>query len=125
MAVANLLAAGRSAAAAAREASVGERTVRGWLCDEAFCREVEKIRAELWSRALARLAGALNRAVAAMVGCLADDDARVRLASARAIIADALAIRGSIDMEARLHALEQRAEGAASDGHGWRPGRPG
>jgi hypothetical protein len=109
-AVAALLAAGKSAVAAAREAGVGERTVHTWLGTDGFRREVERLRGELFGAALGSLSGFLTKAVATLGELLDSDEEKIRLAAARGILADAATIRQSIDLNARIEELERRSE---------------
>jgi hypothetical protein len=100
------IAAGASAAEAAREVGVSERSVRRWCADPDFASEVSQLRAELVGCALGQLAHALSRAVATLVQLLDDDSSVARLGAARALLASTLAYREATNVEERLQALE-------------------
>jgi predicted transcriptional regulator len=100
------IAAGASAAEAAREVGVSERSVRRWCADPNFAGEVGQLRAELVGQALGQLAHALTRAVATLAELLDDESSMARLGAARALLTSTLAYREAVSIEERLQALE-------------------
>lgn len=104
------LASGETVAAAARKAGVTERTVYRWRQDDAFRREVDQARAEMFSRALGCMAeGAASAALVLRQLCLKAKSENVKLGAARALLEQGPKLRESVELEERLRALEERA----------------
>jgi transposase-like protein len=118
LAVALLLAGGKSIVAAARQLGVGERTIRRWLDTEAFRREVDRQRAALWEHVVAKMAGSTDAALDTLRELLGDADSRVRSVSAHRLVIDNLAVQNAVDVAKRLERLERRAELADADRDG-------
>ena len=108
------LAGGATYEDAAERAGVSERTVRRRLDDPAFRHRVDAARAEMLSRAVARLTGASVEAVEALRGLLGSGQDFARLGAARAILELGLKLREQLDLAGRVAALEQAAEQAAA-----------
>ena len=86
-AIASLL-VGSNVTEAAEAAGVARATVSGWLNhDPGFAAELANRRAELWEANRDQLRSVVDAAVKALRVLLADDDARVRLSAARAVLA--------------------------------------
>jgi lambda repressor-like predicted transcriptional regulator len=101
------LAAGLTKGEVARQATVSDRTLRRWLAQDDFRRQVEDARAELISRTVGRLADATTDAVATLRALLDTNyPPSVRLGAARAILEMATRYREAETMEQRLATLE-------------------
>jgi hypothetical protein len=100
------LAAGRTVAEAARAAHVSPRTVFRRMQDEAFRSRVQAARGEMLARALGRLADISVKAVTTLEKLLKAKAEAVRLGAARSILELGNRLRESIEMEARLQAVE-------------------
>ena len=107
--VAVALAGGATLEAAARATSTGITTIKRWL-DEcpALSRRVGELRAEMTGRAVGELVAALSEAVGTMKELCGDPELppAVRLRAAEAIVANAMKLRDSAELEARIAALE-------------------
>jgi hypothetical protein len=104
------LAAGSTERQAARKAGAGERTLRTWLADQpAFARRVTQLRGEMTSRALGRLADAMVEAADTLRELLKAKGEQTRLLAARSVLELATKLRDSVELEARMRALEDRA----------------
>lgn len=102
------LAAGLPQGEVARRAGVSDRTLRRWLKQDAFRRQVEDARAGLISSTVGRLADATTDAVATLVALLGTGNPpAARLGAARAILEMANRYRESEELEKRLAALEE------------------
>ena len=96
--------------AAAQKAGVAERTLYRWRQDEAFRREVDQARADMFSRALGCMAeGAASAALVLRHLCLKAKSENVKLGAARALLEQGPKLRDSVELEERLRALEERA----------------
>jgi hypothetical protein len=118
------VAAGRSIGQWAREHGIGVRTAQTWAKNPAFRSQVAELRARLLDRAI----GVLARRVAANAGEInrlaskAESEA-VRLAAARAGIADFLGASRFVELRAEVEELkrelaaekERRARGTGPD----------
>src|SRR5262249_55335360 len=101
------LACGETIAEAARKAGVVERTLYRWRKEEAFRQEIAAARAELFSRALGRMAeGAVGSVLTLRQLCLKGKSETVRLAAARTLLEQGAKLRESVEFEQRLEALE-------------------
>jgi transposase-like protein len=86
-AVAFLLASGKSAREAAREAGVGERSLRRWLHDDAdFHLKLMACRTAIFAEAVGRLTTLGGQAAAVLGELLTNESAGIRLRSASAIL---------------------------------------
>ncbi len=102
------LAVGLTKGEVARQAGVSDRTLRRWLKQDAFRRQVEDARAELISSTVGRLADATTDAVATLQELLGTGNPpATRLGAARAILEMASRYRESEELEKRLAALEE------------------
>jgi hypothetical protein len=109
-ALALALAAGCTVHAAAAEAGIGETTAKRWLREQpAIVRRVGELRAEMTSRALGRLIENMGSAAdtLAYLSRKAKSET-VRLGAARAVLELANKTRETVELEARIAALEQR-----------------
>ena len=109
-AVALFVASGFSLAAAARKAKVGVPTVKRWSASfPDFRRRVQELRGELTSQALGRLVDGMASA-AETLGYLSrkGKSEMVRLSAARAVLELASKMRESVELEARIAALESQ-----------------
>ncbi|MEU9758892.1 hypothetical protein [Streptomyces sp. NPDC047985] len=107
------LARGNTAEQAAREAGVSGRTIRRWMEEAEFGREVTATRTELLQLAVGQLAAASTKAVATLVDALDNEKGQARVQAARVLLDAVLALRESLDLEQRLAALEA----AGGDAH--------
>jgi hypothetical protein len=102
------LAAGASHRAAAKQAGISERTLRRRLTDPDFRKAIEAARAELVSRAVAKLTAASTEAADTLRRLLYSDLDFARLAAARSILELGAKYREQEDLTARVAALEER-----------------
>ena len=100
------LAAGRSIRDAAKDCDLGESTVYRRLADPDFCRELSRIRSELWGATLSKLADGSTRAAEKLIQLLDSDDERLQLSAAKAILEAGGRLRDGVDMDLRLQRLE-------------------
>jgi hypothetical protein len=103
------LAGGQTIRDAARASGVSEATVYRRLEDPAFRQQVAEARGKLIDGALGQLADASTQAVTTLRALLGAEGELVRLGSARAILELGHKLRESVEMEARIAALEQRS----------------
>jgi len=118
-AVALGVASGLSLAGAARKAKVGVPTAKTWSSTlPTFRRRVQGLRAEMTSQALGRLVEGMASA-ADTLGFLArkGKSEMVRLSAARAVLELANKTRENVELEERLHALEDQV--ASKRGRQW------
>lgn len=108
--LATLLAGGRSVRAAAAEAGVPLRTAYRWSGEVDFRRLVQDIRGRLVSRAVGILSRSMGAAAKKLRRLLASADERVALSASRSVLELAQALRQAEEFEARLAALEERAQ---------------
>src|SRR5262249_28909202 len=102
------LAGGCTEAEAAGKSGVGQPTIRAWLRQRRpFVRRIGELRAEMTSRALGRLAdGMFSAADTLGYLCRQGQSEMVRLGAARALLELGVKLRESVELEARLAALE-------------------
>jgi hypothetical protein len=100
------LAAGGSAADAARHAGCCEKTVTRRLEDTSFRERVRAMRAEMLTCAVGRLAALGAKAADKLNDLLDSDRANVRLGAARTILEYMLKGREMLEVEERLQAVE-------------------
>ena len=92
---------------AAEESGFSERTAHRRLADPEFCRRVSAIRGELMERAGGRLSDAATQAVDVLRELLDSDADTIRLAAARTILQQTVALRTAAELEQRIARLEQ------------------
>jgi hypothetical protein len=105
------LAGGASAAEAAASSGYSLRTVKRRMAMPAFRARVDAGRSLLFERAAARLAGAMEAAVAVLTEVAADPDAAptARVSAASRVLDAAMRARELVEIEQRLARLEARA----------------
>jgi hypothetical protein len=104
------LAGGATVVDAARGAGMSEATAYRRLRDDGFKRRIDEARAEILTRAVARLTHASMRAVETLEGLLDSEMDFCRLAAARSILDIGIRMREQLDISERLAALEQQLE---------------
>lgn len=99
--------------AAAEAQGIGERTLHTWLSEPAFERAYRAARREAVRQAVARLQQSASRAAEALDTIVSSrfERAPVRVAAARAILELAIRAVELEDLDARLRALEEAANG--------------
>jgi hypothetical protein len=103
------LACGETIADAARKAAVAVRTVHRWRREEGFRQEVAVARAEMFHRALGRLAeGAVTSVLMLRQLCLKGKSETVRLAAARAILEQGAKFQQLMEIQDQIEELEQK-----------------
>jgi hypothetical protein len=102
------LAAGQTLREAAKAAGVSERTATNRWAEPGFKARVCTLRAEAVSRALGRLSETMTTAADTLAALLSDQDARVRLGAARAVIELGVRLREGVELEQRITELESR-----------------
>ena len=102
------LARGLTVRQAAQEAASGERTAHRRLADPEFRGRVSAVRGELMERAGGLLSDAAIKAVEALRELLDSDADTTRLAAARTILQQTVALRTAAELEHRITRLEQR-----------------
>jgi hypothetical protein len=116
-ALALALASGQTLRDAADAAGIGERTATRRRADPAFRRRVDELRADLVARALGRLADGMTEAADVLRALLAaGTPPAVRLGAARSLLELGCRLRESVELEARLTALETATAGDTHDG---------
>ena len=101
------LARGLTVRQAAQEAEFSERTAHRRLADPEFCRRVSAARGELMERAGGLLSDAATQAVDVLRELLNADADTIRLAAARTILQQTVALRTAAELEHRIARLEQ------------------
>jgi len=101
------LARGRTVRQAAQEAGFSERTAHRRLDDPEFRRRVSVVRSELMERAGRLLSDAAIKAVDVLRALLESDADTIRLAAARTILQQTVALRTAAELEQRIARLEQ------------------
>jgi hypothetical protein len=122
------LAAGNTAADAARQANVSERTAFRRLADPGFRRRVTEARADMITRGLGKLAAGMASAADTLRKLLTSGTGPVQLNAARVILEMGTRLRESAEFEARLRRLEdgqydQPACATSAAGGNGRPAR--
>ena len=102
------LARGLTVRQAAGEAGFGERTAHRRLADPEFRLRVSAVRGQLMERAGGRLIDASTKAVDVLRKLLDSDADTTRLAAARTILQQTVALRTAAELEHRITRLEQR-----------------
>jgi len=113
-----LLAGGRSYAAAGAMAGVSERTVRRRMSDPVFTERVSRRRGEYVGTLVGRLVDVGDEAVEVLRSSLREESAAVRLRAADLVLRWATHMRHGHELETRLAALETAAGAAAAAGAG-------
>ena len=110
------LACGLSAEQAARQAGVSVTTAYRRLEDAAFAARLGDLRAAMLARAAAMLTAAAVESVRTLADLLKPANApATRLNAARAILEHGVKLRALVEVEARLHDLEDRVAQAPAD----------
>ena len=107
-------------AAAARNAGVGERTLRRWLAQPHFQAEYRRARRELIQGAIHILLHATGTATRTLVAIMDDtaQPATARVSAARCVLQLVMQALSKDELEAELTALESLANGT---GNGYHP----
>src|SRR5438045_3746704 len=105
-AVAALVAGGTSVTEAAEQVGVSRRTATRWAGTDQFKLAVARVRGEVVSSALGGLGAGLKSAVATMNCLLNDTDAKIRLASAKAMFESFARLTVVAELEQRLAQIE-------------------
>jgi hypothetical protein len=100
------LASGASIRKAAATAGISEATVMRRLEEEAFRRELSKLRAQMIDRAIGKLASSLTAASATLRKLLKASSETVRLGASRAIVELYVRAKEAGELEQRLSELE-------------------
>jgi transposase-like protein len=103
------LASGLSVRRAARECSVGARTIHRWLEKEPFRHRIQELRTEMFTCAVGRLSRVSGKAAGKLKGLLDSEDERIRLAAAKTILETGMKAREMVDLLDRVDTLEKRA----------------
>jgi hypothetical protein len=105
--MASLLAAGRTKAAAAREARVAVVTIYEWLKNPAFRARVEELSHDLWDQAINRLRDMMaGVALDKLKGLLSSENESLRLEAVKVIYEVLMGMTSAADLKARIEALE-------------------
>jgi hypothetical protein len=105
------LAAGLTAAEAAKAAGVSERTVRRRLSDPEFVAKIEAARREVLHRAVAKVSGGAVSAADTLVTLLRPTERpTVRLGAAKAVLDFGIRLRTEVELSDRLKAIEEHLE---------------
>jgi hypothetical protein len=104
-----LLASGLSASEAARRTGISRRTICRRLKDPAFREQIFRLRERMLDRsigAISRASIAAARTLAQLLGPSVKEG--TRLAAAKALLEQALHLRGEFELEGRIAALEAK-----------------
>jgi hypothetical protein len=102
------LAGGQTVRDAARTAGVGERTATRRWADPEFRQRVTCLRAEMVAQAAGQLADGMAEAATTLRRLLTAEAESVRLSAARSILEIGTRLRETVELEARLQAIEER-----------------
>jgi hypothetical protein len=103
------LACGATVEVASRQCGLSERTIYRRLKEQDFKRKLRDVRADMLARTSAALSAAATEAVRTLLDLQKSGvQAAVRLGAARAILEIGLKLRETVDLEARIAALEDR-----------------
>lgn len=99
---------------AATQAGCGERTLYTWLTDAAFRAELNAAEGEVIDAATRRLIALQDKAIAALETILIGKKQRAnhKLRAAEIVLSQMLKLRELRNLEARLAALEEKANGS-------------
>jgi hypothetical protein len=92
---------------AAKKAKIGERTLRGWLAEDAFRREYQAARRQALEKAIAQLHGALGQAVRTLKRRLTGGKEADQIRAALGIIDRAMAGAEMLDLAGKFAELEE------------------
>src|SRR5262245_4650876 len=115
--VAVLMASGVGQGLAAKQADVGERTVRTWVatCPE-FRQRIAELRGELTERAMGRLASHMTLAADTLARlCTKGKSDQAKLLAARAILELGVKLRESVELANELAELRARVDGEGKE----------
>jgi hypothetical protein len=112
-ALALAVAAGQTLRDAAAAVGVSERTAARRWADAAFRLRVSNLRTEMVQRSLGRMADGMSDAAAKLRELLTAESESVRLGAARALLELGVKLRESVELEARLLAVEAYLAGRA------------
>lgn len=104
-----LLARGLSTDAAGAEVGVNGRTVRRWLDDPAYERQIQEVRQAVLGETIAALTAAVREAVDVLRAALADHSPVIRVRAASELLKALPGLADYVDHEARITAIEARA----------------
>ena len=103
-----LLVVGATVEAAASKTGLSERTIFRRKADPEFQRRLKGLQADMLQRLSSMLLATSSEALRTLVALLAPSIASAsRLGAARTIIKEAMTVRGVVDFEGRLAAVEQ------------------
>jgi hypothetical protein len=106
------LACGATVESAARECGLSPRTVYRRLAQPAFQRRLQALRADMVQRTAGTLTAAASEAVRTLLELLKPAvAANTRLGAARAVLESGVKLREITELEQRIAALEQLADG--------------
>jgi hypothetical protein len=91
---------------AASAAGIGERTATRRWADARFRQRVAELRSEMVSRALGKMADGMSDAAGKLRALLSATSESVQLGACRALLELGVKLRESVELEARLAALE-------------------
>jgi predicted transcriptional regulator len=118
-AVALALAAGKTIREAAAECAAGERTIKRWLAERPdLARRATVLRGEMVNRALGKMADGMTAAADTLRTLLNTEAESIRLGAARSLLELGTKLRESVELEARLQALEARQSQSCEVVHG-------
>lgn len=109
------VAAGDTVRDAATTAGVSERTARRRMADPHFRDRVAKLRTEMTAQALGRMAARMASAADVLGELLNSDRDSVRLGAARTLIEMGLKLRDTLEVDARITALEEHVAEATEE----------
>lgn len=90
----------------AKAVGVSERTLKYWLKLPQFQERLAEGRAALWKETLDNLTGSMNWASNVLAGLLKSNSETIRLRAASVVVYSSLRAHETLDLEARLTALE-------------------
>lgn len=108
------LAGGASIRQAAIAAKLSPKTVQRRLADPSFCEQLHAHRARMIAQALGQLGGALTAASRTLRKLLRAHSETVRLGAARSIVELHARLAETVELDARLTALEQSGKRGAA-----------
>ena len=101
------LASGATTIAAADQAEVCRKSVSRRLSDPEFRKLVIEYRDNIVAETLGKMAANMTRAADALAVLLDNDDVKVRLRAARAVLSLGMRLRDSVDLSERVRQLEE------------------
>jgi hypothetical protein len=105
------LASGKTFAAAAGKAGIGERTLYRWAKHPVFKRRVAELRGRLVSEAVGKLSDGMATAATVMKKLLKNRDPDIRFKASKAIMELTTKLRATEELEQRIADLERQAAG--------------